>query len=221
MANAQSGAWQRARSQEQINERENAVLEAAERLFRTHAYEEVTLQRIAGEAGFTRSNVYRYFESREAIFLALHRQDIAAWVDDLSSVLQTVSPPLSAAEFIDIWTDVLMRQDRLLRLTPVLAISLEKNSSEELYREFKLFTRQTIAGAVQLLAPYLPDLKPANMTAFFFTHYALVAGGFPMCRYSEMQERVLETPELAALKLDFREFYRSGMLTYLAGLGAR
>jgi len=76
--------WQRARTREQITERAGSILAAAARLFETRKYEEVTLQNIAIEAGFTRSNVYRYFQTRQTIFLELYKYDLSVWVTDFA-----------------------------------------------------------------------------------------------------------------------------------------
>lgn len=233
--------WQRARSEAQVAQRVEAILAAAARVFETTSYEEVTLQTIARAAGFTRSNIYRYFETREAIFLRLYMDDAERWVADLRAELagratadapgveppaagykapgaQTPAPPAIPA-FVDLWTVVLLRQERLLRLTPLLSLSLERNSSEALYREFKEFSARVMEEAAKLLSPYLPGLDRDQMFDFFLVHQALVAGAQPMCRYSEMQQRVLSAPELAPLRLQLGAFYRRAILVYLQGLG--
>ena len=222
-------SWQRARSEEQVAQRVEAILAAASRLFETTPYEEVTLQRIAAEAGFTRSNIYRYFETRGAIFLRLYRDDVEAWVTELRAEVAGAAAgapsepgpvtqgPASLHVFVDLWTEVLLRQERLLRLTPLLALSLERNSSEALYREFKEFTLRVMSEAEGLLKPYLPGLDRGRMFDFFLTHQALVAGAQPMCRYSEMQKRVLSAAELRPLRLELGVFYRRTILAYLRG----
>lgn len=212
--------WQRARSEEQVAQRAEAILAAAARVFESTPYEEVTLGLIAREAGFTRSNIYRYFETREAIFLRLYRDDVKRWVAELRAEMSGAAPeaPAKLGWFIDLWTEVLLRQERLLRLTPLLSLSLERNSSEALYREFKEFSAGVMSEAAESLSPHLPGLDRDQMLDFFLVHQALLAGAHPMCRYSEMQQRVLATPELDHLRLDFAEFYRQALLAYLRGL---
>lgn len=234
--------WQRARSEEQVAQRVEAILAAAARVFETTPYDEVTLQLIAREVGFTRSNIYRYFETREAIFLQLYKDDVERWVAELQGALaravgdrpgagegpgaagRTARVPKQTARtleipaFVDLWTEVLMRQERLLRLTPLLSLSLEKNSSERLYREFKEFTLSVMSEAAEFLSPRLRELSAGQLGDFFLVHQAFLAGAQPMCRYSEIQRRVLETPELAALHLELAPFYRRAILAYLRGL---
>ena len=63
--------FQRARQPNQIAERKEAVLRAALKLFQKHGLENVSLNDIAQEIGCAKSNLYRYFESREHIYLLL------------------------------------------------------------------------------------------------------------------------------------------------------
>ena len=59
--------WERARSEEQIEYRVNEILKATAKLYEEHRFEEITFVMIAKEAGFTRSNLYRYFKTKEDI----------------------------------------------------------------------------------------------------------------------------------------------------------
>ncbi len=80
--------WVRARSDRQIEQRTGEIVGATARLYETHRFEEITFAMIAKEADFTRSNLYRYFETKEEIFLELLKHDIGVWRSD---VLDTFS----------------------------------------------------------------------------------------------------------------------------------
>ena len=60
--------WQRARTDEKKNERKEAIYQAAFTLFKNNGYDKVSFNAIAVEAGFTKSNMYRYFCSKDEIF---------------------------------------------------------------------------------------------------------------------------------------------------------
>ena len=70
--------FQRARSAEAKQLREEAILEAAARLGARSGIREVTLTDIAHEVGMHKSAMLRYFETREQIFLRL---TAAGWRD--------------------------------------------------------------------------------------------------------------------------------------------
>ncbi len=208
-------SWQRARSSEQVQERVSEILEGAAAVFLSVPYERVTMQTIAREAGFTRSNLYRYFNTREEIFLALFMKDLDAWAH---SIIAAFNGEESLESFVKLWTELLCRQSRLLRLTPLLTITLEKNTSEEVYRQTKLTLHEKMTTVVPHLLRALPSLSDMQVFEFLLFHQALLSGAQPMARYSDMQLRVLDELKLQVLKIDFAAFYEKSILMYLRGV---
>lgn len=209
--------WQRARNVEQISFRTKAILDAAGHIFGEVPYEKVTMQLIADKAKFTRSNLYRYFKTREEIFLTLYRSDIEAWLAEFSQDFAG-SPAMPVESFASKWTDVLLKQERLIKLSPLLSLSLEKNVSEDLYREFKTTLNSIVEGTIPILKRVLPHHSESHLMNFMLFHAALVAGLWPMCQYSDMQKSVLASPELSHFKMEFRKFYVKSISAYLGGI---
>src|SRR5947207_16009779 len=75
--------FQRARSEEQREARRQAILGAAAAMLAEMPVAEVTLNELSRRAGLAKSNVLRYFESREAVLLELLD---AAWQDWLAQL---------------------------------------------------------------------------------------------------------------------------------------
>ena len=63
--------FQRARRPEQKAQRRAAILEAARALAAERGVAEVTLTEVASSVGLAKSNVLRYFETREDVYLHL------------------------------------------------------------------------------------------------------------------------------------------------------
>ena len=106
--------WVRARSDEQIEQRINEILEATARLYEENRFEEITFVMIADEAGFTRSNLYRYFQTKEDIFLELMKQDIAIWrADALESF---ADGNFSLREVAEVSVDLILKHKRMVKL---------------------------------------------------------------------------------------------------------
>ena len=89
-------SFQRARKPHEKAHRERAILEAAAALFEAEWLNGVSLNAVARRAGLAKSNLYRYFESREAILLALLGQDQAAWVASLEEGLARLTGRVDA-----------------------------------------------------------------------------------------------------------------------------
>ncbi len=72
-------SYQRARRPEQKEERREAILAAARDLAVERSVRAVSLGDIAREVGLAKSNLLRYFESREEIFLTLLLREWEGW----------------------------------------------------------------------------------------------------------------------------------------------
>jgi AcrR family transcriptional regulator len=58
----------------QVDERRRQLLELGARLFATHSYAELSMARIAREAGISKALLYHYFPSKEEFFVATLQQ---------------------------------------------------------------------------------------------------------------------------------------------------
>ncbi len=66
---------------------------------------------IAKEAGFTRSNLYRYFKTKEDIFLKLLAHDITVWRKDIAVTFIEDEETLS--NFSTKWVELLLKHQRM------------------------------------------------------------------------------------------------------------
>src|SRR3954468_22592216 len=73
--------YQRARSPEHKEQRREAILAAARELAAERSVRAVSLGDIARAVALAKSNLLRYFESREEIFLTLLRREWQGWRD--------------------------------------------------------------------------------------------------------------------------------------------
>ena len=80
--------FQRARKKEQIANRRNEILTAAERLFNEGGLEDVTFSRIAKDVSFTRQTIYTYYHTREEVLLDL----LAARLKDFYVSIEKMFP---------------------------------------------------------------------------------------------------------------------------------
>ena len=125
----------RARSPEQKHERMEAIMGAADALFREHPYHQITMGTIAKELGWSRSNLYKYAATQEGIFLALHSEKTRAWLEDLCTAL--AQAPIPDAEFARIWAKTTAQHAGFLRYQEILMSIIESNVTLERLTEFK------------------------------------------------------------------------------------
>jgi AcrR family transcriptional regulator len=207
--------WQRARTEEQVEQRVREIQDAAARLMQTLPYEKVTLLQIAKDLDFTRSNVYRYFSTKEEIFLSIYVADMQRWREDIE---REFTGPLGIEMFADKWTEILCRQERLLELSSLLAVTLERNTSEEAFRKTKLFLGELLMWLVSILRTVLPMLSDDQIVEFARTQQVLFSGAWPMSRLPERQKEILREMNSEYMILDFPVFYRDTILRILKSL---
>ena len=96
--------FQRARSEEQREARRQAILGAAAAMLAEMPVAEVTLNELSRRAGLAKSNVLRYFESREAVLLELLDSAWQDWLVQLDRDLADAVDPRRARSAVPLAT---------------------------------------------------------------------------------------------------------------------
>ena len=209
--------WERARSEEQKAERIAEIVAATERLYKKHSFEEITFVAIAEEADFTRSNLYKYFRSKEEIFLEFAKHDIILWRKSLERAFKK-EKTYKTDRFVTIWVDTLVKHKRLLGLISILFADLEKNASFDSFVDFKFATKDEIERVTELLCRIFPKLTPDDASRFIYLQISAAVGLYQMTDYSEIQLRAFEHPELKQFKVDFKPLFKEAVEYLIKGL---
>jgi AcrR family transcriptional regulator len=212
--------FRRARRPEQREQRRQAILDAAAAMLAEMPVADISLRELSRRVGLAGSNVLRYFETREGVFLALLDKLSDEWLDQLERDLGASSShaPVEPVEQIaQTWARSLASRPLLCELTSVLAGVLERNVSVDSVRQFK---RRAIARNVRLanlIQAALPDLSggAALETASLAT--TLLAGLWPLANPGPVVRAATEDPELAAAHVDFTGRMTRGLVLLLAG----
>ena len=213
-----SKTWQRARKPEQKAERRQAILDAAGSLLDEAGLDETALNEIARRSGIAKSNVYRYFESREAILLELLLAETDAWV----KALRTRLKPLAGSGDIDAvaaaFAASLTRRRRFCILIGALASVLEHNVGETTLAEFKGRLLEALTPAAAALDEAVPALGPERAFSCLAMLIMAASGAWPHCHPAPAVKRVLKRPEFASMRLDFESTMRDYAALLVRGL---
>src|SRR6516164_4225810 len=155
--------FQRARSEEQREARRQAILGAAAAMLAEMPVAEVTLNELSRRAGLAKSNVLRYFESREAVLLELLD---AAWQDwltrlghDLARAVDRVAPAAERTGQLAATVGAsLASRPMLCDLISAQAAVLERNVSPQVAAQYKRATMAGIAALGDLMLKCVPEL---------------------------------------------------------------
>src|ERR1700755_95493 len=139
--------FRRARSAQAKQERESAILAAAQELGAARGIRVVTLTDIAEAVGMHKSAMLRYFETREQIFLRLTAIGWHEWSADLRAPLGDLPANPSAAPVAQALADSLVARPMFCDLLAQAPLNLERNVSLESVRAFKFVTLEEV-GAI-------------------------------------------------------------------------
>jgi AcrR family transcriptional regulator len=201
--------WVRARSDEQIEQRINEIVDATARLYEENRFEDITFAMIAKEADFTRSNLYRYFQTKEDIFLELMQHDIALWRADILENFADGNRSLH--EHAEFFVDLILKHKRMVKLFTILFTLLEPNSSLEALTAFKGKINEEIGMVAQFLSTILPFPSVEAAAEFLTAQSSLVIGGYPMM---DLTPKQIEAMQIIGMETS-PEYYRERLVRAL------
>jgi AcrR family transcriptional regulator len=214
-------AFQRARSAEQREIRRQAILEAASQLLTEMPVSEISLRELSRRVGLSKTNVVRYFETREAVFFELLNRSLARWIEDLPAELPPVGGS-GGADSAKAVTDALARSlasRRLLcELFSSLGSELERNISTESARAFKVTHGRLLGALADLLQLYITALTPSAARQLVSLAVVYTAGLWPFACPSPAVAEAQQDPELAGTRVDFAERLSRTLHIAVAGL---
>lgn len=192
-------SFQRARKPQERSIRREAILAAAAELFDAEGTMGAGLNAIAARAGFTKSNVYRYFESREQVLLELFLGEMDRMVPVVCAELEsTVEGDVDA--LAGLIAGAFSSRPRLGQLTAILIGVLETNVSEETIVRTKRTMGTLTAKLAEALQQKLPQASVADCLWAISMIGTLVAGMWPGALPSPVAARVLAREEFAAFR---------------------
>lgn len=210
-----SRGFQRARRPEQKRERERAILAAAAAVLEAEGPDGVTLTAIAASAGLAKSNLYRYFESREDILLQLLTSDEAEWVGQLERELAPLAGSGDTGAVAAAIAGTLAANPRLCRLTTILTTVLEQNVPLDVARRFKDRVAALSIRIGDAIGAALPQAAPDKLAELQRLVHALVAGLWPIAHPAPVIVELLGEPRYAHFACDFETDLRSAIAALL------
>lgn len=196
----------RARSEQQIQERIQEIVNAASEIYNELGYDGLSFSVIAEYTKFTRPNIYKYFKTKDEILLEMLKADTVAWITSLTNSFK-LNKIYAVEEIAEIWVGSLIKHSRLLELYSFLFTTIEKNVSVEALAKFKQETVPVYqTQLVHLVEQLFPRATPTNVYDFITAQMTLAIGLYPMCQMNELQ---LKAVEMSGIQYTAPEFKRS------------
>jgi AcrR family transcriptional regulator len=205
--------------------RRSAIITSAREMLVERNVADISLRELSDRVGLAKSNVLRYFDSREAIFLEVLDEEFHAWLTDLKTRLGR--PRARKANYANeirvarAVADSLEDRQLLCELIGSMAGVLERNISFDFARDFKARAMGRIAELAQLVARQLPWL-PREFTEFFAEGaLTLAAGMYPFSVPTEPVRAAIAELGFPDPGARFGDGLRIGLITWLIGASAQ
>ncbi len=208
----------RAVHDEQKQERRQAILDAAWRLFQTTRYEALTMVDIAQALGLVKGTVFLYFKTKESLFLTLVEQQLAFWFAEVNAQLEALSHPCTIPEVADVLCQSLEARPGLTRLLAILHTILEQNIDLDSALAFKYFLLKHFEYTGALLERCLPFLSAGKGASLLLQSHALVIGLWHLSDPAPIVQQALQKPELRMFELHFAPEFSTALQALLYGL---
>jgi AcrR family transcriptional regulator len=227
--------FQRARSEEQREARRQAILAAAAAMLTEMPVADVTLNELSRRSGLAKSNVLRYFESREAVLLELLDAAWRDWLGQLDEDLPGAAgsgaagsgpagtgPAGRGRALATALAASLAARPMLCDLLSAQAAVLERNVSPQVAAQYKRASIAGIDALGRLVRRCLPELGEPDAARLAGATVLMTAALWPHTHPSAAMLAAYEAdPELAALRLDFAATLSEVLEVLAAGLLAR
>lgn len=203
--------------------RRKAILDTAAAMLDEMPLAEVSLNELSRRVGLAKSNVLRYFESREAVLLELLDDFLGRWLAELAAELAAgidakATPARRATELAEILSRSLADRPVLCDLFGAQGGVLEHNVSVEVIKQHKRSALGRLATMTQLVRHHLPELGDG---AQVFCLMSLLSAG-ALSAYAPPPPSLLaayaDEPALGALHMELRDALRASFTSTLLGV---
>jgi AcrR family transcriptional regulator len=201
--------------------RRAAILNVARTMLAEKGVGEISLRELSGEVGLAKSNVLRYFDSREAVFLEILDEECGDWLDVLAGLLgrprHRKAKYTSEIRVATVIADSLIARPLLCGLIASMAGELERNISTDFAKDFKARATERTLALSELVARHLPWLPPGFSDTFAEGALTLTAGMYPFSVPTDAVRSAITEMGYPDPHQRFVDGLRSGLATWLVG----
>ncbi len=187
----------------------------------------LSLNELSRRVGLAKSNVLRYFESREAVLLELLAHAATEFLAEVGEALQADVDPSTPAitrarDVAATLSASFAARPKLCELLSAQAGVLERNVSTEVVLKYKLGARDSLTGFAALLRQVLPEIQRDRSVQGAQMIIILVGALWTHSHPTPPVLAAYETdPSLAFMHQSFASALNGVIVTFLLGLTAQ
>ncbi|WP_105615462.1 TetR family transcriptional regulator [Vallitalea okinawensis] len=209
--------FERARTNEQIQERKKEILKACSKLYDESGIDGVHFKAVSEITTFVRSTIYTYYKTKEELLLDLLLEDVKTWSSDVSSILAKYEI-LSKEAYCRELTNTYVNNTRMLELLSLLYSTVEKNCSLEKLTAFKSELMALMEPLITSIYKYFPDADDESIQTFLYNSSCFVSGLYPSTNMSEKQKEAIKKSGIPYPSVKFSDMCYKGLLALTSTL---
>lgn len=198
----------RARTDEQKEERMSQIKMAADELFKSMPYTEITLSTIAEKLDWSRANLYKYVTTKEEIYLEITQDRMTEYLESLLIVFPE-GCKFSPETVAEIWTAQVASHEDYFRYVSFLLTIIERNVTVERLTAFKK-TYYDHAFVLQKRLSYALGITEDQADNLYLSIMNYGASYFTNCQSNPLIIQALKTlnikPKELNLARDVKDF---------------
>ena len=178
-----------------IAKRREEIVNACEELYQTMSFRDINLKEIGNVTSFSRPTIYKYFQTKEEIFLALFEREYDRWNEELEAILNGAQSS-SRRQIAEKIAGSLENRAQLLRLLSMNNYDMEANSREELLASFKRAYGRSLELFRSILVKYCPDMPAQEVDEIMYVFFPFMFGIYPYAEVTDKQRKAMEEAEI-------------------------
>lgn len=203
--------FKRARSKENKEKRFSDILDVSAELYDKLRYPGLTFEEISKKLNITRPAIYKYFKTKDEILVEILFRDLDDLCNDLTGSFD-VSSEYTKEEIATLWTDVMMKNKRIMDVMSLHSSSIEKTISAE----YNSGPESVLKGYIRAIKELIKHLVPGidDNTAVDFVLYQI---SFAVGLYPFMKIKMNDTDSNKEI-FRFNRIYRENILMKLKSM---
>lgn len=203
--------FQRARTQEQIENRREEILNSCCTLFQQEEYDNITLKAISEMTSISRTSMYSYYQTKEEVFLDVLKREYLDWGLEIKKKFEAVDS-ITQEEFCHLITDTFLSREIMMKLLSVHLTAIEQNCSLEKLTQFKKESQRVFDALTEGIAKTFPMAASSDRVLFMQQFLVFIFGIYPFSHPTEKQKAAMEGAGLSMMPFDLNEFCYKGLL---------
>lgn len=184
----------------------------------------ISLNELSRRIGLAKSNVLRYFDSREAILLELLDAELQEWVAVLRQRTQHLGHGTAdnGDQLAELIAATLAERPVLCDLVSAQAAVLERNISAKTALRHKHATTESATALTKIISDAVPELTESNAQQLVMVVLLTASTAWPLSQPTEALQAAYDAdPAIAATHLTFSEILAEIITVHICGLIAR